>query len=428
MKDGGRRPLAALIAAVLAAAVGCYSPEIGDGTLRCASGDVCPRGFSCGQDRRCWHAPDAGPAGTGGVNSQGGVGGTPTGSGGAVTGRGGAGGSGEGQGGSGGAAATGRGGSGGEGESQGGTGGAAVAGHAGAMTAGAGGGGSMGGAGVAGGSGGQPSIDGGSDASAKALGAKCDAPSDCSSGTCVDGVCCDGACSGTCEACDVTPGHCAPVTSGPPHGSRAPCGQSGACAGACTAASRTACTLFPGTSSTCRDQSCAGNTLSPAAFCDGKGTCATPAAGACAGNLSCNPAGTSCLTSCQHDADCVAPSRYCQASACTAARPPGVTCGSDGDCQSGHCVDGICCDLGCTGQCQACDVSGHVGSCWPIPAQEAPHGQRGACPGSGACGAYCNGSAATCVFPGAETTCPCTLLNGTCNGAGQCTQVGSICV
>ena len=153
-----------------------------------------------------------------------------------------------------------------------------------------------------------------------------------------------------------------------------------------------------------------------------------PAASACTGSLACNGAGTSCLSSCQHDADCVAPLPYCQASACTAARPAGIACGSDGDCQSGHCTDGLCCDLACTGQCQACDVSGHHGTCWPIPADEAPHGQRGACAGSGVCGSSCNGSAATCVFPGPETTCPCTLLSGTCNGAGQCTKVGGLCV
>src|SRR6185369_16635506 len=149
-------------------------------------------------------------------------------------------------------------------------------------------------------------------AGGKPLGGQCDASTACSSGYCVDGVCCDGACAGTCEACDVTPGRCAAVTSGPPHGTRAACGGSGACAGACTAASRTACT-FPGTSSTCRAQSCSGNTLTPNAYCDGKGACATPAASACSGSLACNSAGTSCLTSCQHDADCVAPLPYCQA-------------------------------------------------------------------------------------------------------------------
>src|SRR5512144_1673974 len=31
-----------------------------------------------------------------------------------------------------------------------------------------------------------------------------------------------------------------------------------------------------------------------------------------------------------------------------ASRQQGDTCGSDGDCDTGHCVDGVCCDTACT--------------------------------------------------------------------------------
>jgi hypothetical protein len=150
-----------------------------------------------------------------------------------------------------------------------------------------------------------------------------------------------------------------------------------------------------------------------------------PAPRTCGGDLNCNDAGTDCLTACRGDADCLSPTPYCQASACTAARPTGVGCSSDGQCQGGKCVDGVCCDLRCTDQCQACDVSGHAGTCWPIPSGQAPHGQRGGCAGSGVCAGFCDGSATQCVFPGAETTCPCLLLSGTCDGAGQC---GGLCL
>lgn len=263
----------------------------------------------------------------------------------------------------------------------------------------------------------------------KPLGSACAAGSDCDSTLCVDGVCCDGACAGSCEACDTggTPGHCSPVTSGPPHGTRAPCGGSGACAGSCTAASRGACT-FPGESTVCRTQTCAGALFTPAANCDGAGACPAATAAACGGNLACNDAATACLTSCRADGDCRSPAPYCAGGACTAARPNGSACSAGTDCQNGRCVDGVCCDQACGNPCQACDVSGHAGTCWPIPAHDVPHGQRPACAGSGVCAGACDGAASVCTFPGAETACPCSLLTGACNGAGQCQNLGSICL
>jgi hypothetical protein len=263
----------------------------------------------------------------------------------------------------------------------------------------------------------------------KPLGSPCAGSGECASTLCVDGVCCDGACSGLCEACDTTaaPGHCTAVTSGPPHGARRACGGSGACAGSCAAASRTTCT-FPGSATSCRSQSCAGSTLTSAAACDGAGACPLPATSTCGDGLGCNDPGTACLTACRSDADCRAPMPHCQGSACTASRPKGTACASDGDCQSGRCVDGACCDLPCTGQCQACNVSGHAGTCWPIPSKQTPHGQRAACGGQSVCAGFCDGSATECVFPAAETTCSCTVLSGACNGAGQCAVVGGLCL
>jgi hypothetical protein len=263
----------------------------------------------------------------------------------------------------------------------------------------------------------------------KPIGSPCAASAECASILCVDGFCCDGACTGSCEACDTAaaPGHCSPVTSGEPHGARPVCGGSGVCAGSCNSASRTKCT-FPGSATSCRPQSCTGSTSTSAASCDGAGACPLPATHACGGGLVCDDAGMACLTACRGDADCLPPTPYCQGSACTAARPDGVACTSDGQCQGGRCVDGVCCDLPCTGPCQACDVSGHIGTCWPIPSGQAPHGQRGACAGSGACAGFCNGSSAQCVFPGPETSCPCPVLSGTCNGAGQCAMLGNVCI
>jgi hypothetical protein len=67
----------------------------------------------------------------------------------------------------------------------------------------------------------------------------------------------------------------------------------------------------------------------------------------------------------------------------------GETCSSGQECDSSYCVDGVCCETACTGQCEACDISPEyfpdldadvaVGRCVPTPALEAPRGGRPPC-------------------------------------------------
>ncbi|MGZ3448248.1 MAG: Kelch repeat-containing protein [Polyangiales bacterium] len=83
----------------------------------------------------------------------------------------------------------------------------------------------------------------------------------------------------------------------------------------------------------------------------------------------------------------------------------GEKCPGDLPCRSGFCVDGVCCDTACDGQCQACDRSGAVGTCGPVVG--APHGTRMACTPASACtggsfqpAAACDGSGA-CKAPAA---------------------------
>jgi hypothetical protein len=59
--------------------------------------------------------------------------------------------------------------------------------------------------------------------------------------------------------------------------------------------------------------------------------------------------------------------------------PNGGKCSKAVECASGHCSDGYCCDADCSGQCQACNVSGHEGLCTLVTG--APIGARSACPG-----------------------------------------------
>ncbi|MEO8801371.1 MAG: SBBP repeat-containing protein, partial [Polyangiaceae bacterium] len=101
-----------------------------------------------------------------------------------------------------------------------------------------------------------------------------------------------------------------------------------------------------------------------------------------------------------------------------------TACAQAGVCASGLCIDGVCCDTACAGECQACDVAGHVGTCSPVAG--APHGTRTACGGSGTCAASCDGTnTKACTYPGPSTLCGSACRAGSetdslCDGAGNC--------
>jgi len=108
----------------------------------------------------------------------------------------------------------------------------------------------------------------------------------------------------------------------------------------------------------------------------------------------------------------------------TATKINGTTCATSTECISGICTDSVCCDSTCTSNCDACDVTGKVGTCSHVTG--APHGTTRSCGVSGTCGGSCSGSSATCTYPGTGTTCGTTCIIGgeatsTCNGAGGCT-------
>jgi len=454
-----RRVIIAIIGCGWAAALAaCYDPQIVDGALGCPNG-TCPRGFRCGADRRCWRVPvedsgqsggapvatggagGSGAAGSGGVTASGGKGGTPgtPSSGGAAGGLagvsgvagtntggkpalGGAVGS-AGHGGGGGVPGTG-------GGFQNGTGGSAPSGGAPGVGGRAGTGGTGGavadaGVDVAQGTGGS-----------SPLGAACTSDLACASKFCVDGVCCNALCDGQCQACNLAkPGTCSPVTTGGPIGSkRQPCPGSGVCGAACALvapSTTTAACTFPKSDHACASPSCAGNTLTPTAFCDGAGTCVPPAGMACPFGLKCLGA-TACLTGCSSAADCVATSPFCDPvnQRCTAARPVGSSCASNGECQNGQCVDRFCCDAACGESCRACDLTGQEGRCTSLPAGNQPRGTlRTPCGGSGACGARCDCASPQCTFPGPETTCSCPVLGrGSCDLKGGCQTLLGLCL
>ena len=250
----------------------------------------------------------------------------------------------------------------------------------------------------------------------------CTTSAQCATGNCIDGVCCNTACGGQCEACDVpgSLGVCSPV-SGAPHAARRACGGSGVCAGTCDGSNRATCT-FPNDQAMCGMPSCTAGTETTVATCDGLGTCATPRMRDC-GRYACGP--TACRTSCDTDVECAA-GNYCREGMCVPRQPNGGACTMTAECASGNCVDGVCCNTACDGQCEACDNSGSVGTC--SPTMGAPRGTRPGCAGAGSCAGTCDGSSRTnCAYPGSSVECRAASCaegqatnRGTCDGAGGC--------
>jgi len=122
-------------------------------------------------------------------------------------------------------------------------------------------------------------------------------------------------------------------------------------------------------------------------------------------------------------------------------------------CLSGHCVDAVCCNVACTGQCQACDTANNPGTCTNVgtptePEEVHPNAAgldtRAPCTGTGTeCGGDCTGSNPNaCTYPGddeelADPICSCPDANcivgpatenhSRCDGAGSYTDVAEPC-
>jgi hypothetical protein len=178
----------------------------------------------------------------------------------------------------------------------------------------------------------------------------------CASGNCVDGYCCDSPCSGSCDVCAQDLGASANGT----------------------------CSISLGNYS--------GN----------------PSCGA----YTCNNLIAECPGHCNSDKDCN-PDSYCQADGqCTQRKPQGSSCqpqaGADclqkdcRVCSTGFCTDGVCCNSGCQGPCESCNLS-TSGSCTLSKAGS---------PAQPACGTgmECNGTSAACA--------------GTCSNDAQCSSQG----
>jgi hypothetical protein len=274
---------------------------------------------------------------------------------------------------------------------------------------------------------------------AKATGSACQPGIDrCESGNCVDGFCCDKACSDPCLTCKLPgqAGTCLPVPAGqkPTHMScpfRSPNDPTAKCSYDGTCDGQGACRLYP-KDTPCSSSSCTGNTFTPPSLCDGKGTCTQPAGFDCT-PFRCKDDASCFEPPCTNNTQCytLGPVYSCDPTTGSCGPlPNGRKCTKNEQCTSTHCVDGYCCDVACTGQCEACDILSQPGKCSPSPAGDTPHGARTPCSGSGgaACGGTCDGNnRAACGYPAMGKPCADRSCSGnmyvptpTCNGNGSC--------
>jgi len=284
----------------------------------------------------------------------------------------------------------------------------------------------------------------------KVLGAACaiatDCPtggcSPCDTGFCVDGVCCDSLCTGTCNACKASlkatgldDGKCGSAADGvDPHNDCADartvtptsCKSDGACngSGACRVYAKG--TKCGATAITCTDNKASGEQ------CNGLGDCEKDAAPSdCFPGL-CTTSG-GCTKKCASDGECATTGAFCDTAKgeCVKARLPGEACTVGTQCASKSCVDGVCCNRPCGGQCEACDVEGSKGTCVSVVGD--PHGAREKCATGDAANpckaARCDGiEPAKCLgFATSAVSCRtkgCTdgvaTLSAVCDGRGEC--------
>ncbi|MGE0322972.1 MAG: hypothetical protein AB7S68_11750 [Polyangiaceae bacterium] len=87
----------------------------------------------------------------------------------------------------------------------------------------------------------------------------------------------------------------------------------------------------------------------------------------------------------------------------------GVTCGGNGECGSGFCVDGVCCNTSCTGSCMECNLPGKLGTCSSISFTDDVDN-------CGSCGAACSGNHVTRACSGGQCVGACDSGYADCNG------------
>ncbi len=113
--------------------------------------------------------------------------------------------------------------------------------------------------------------------------------------------------------------------------------------------------------------------------------------------------------------------------ACATGQANGTTCTAGTQCTSGNCVDGVCCNTACgagASDCQACNLTGTVGTCSFVASTVVCRASTGTCDVA----ENCTGSSATCPADGfAANTVTCRASAGPCDVADKCTGSSGAC-
>ncbi len=103
----------------------------------------------------------------------------------------------------------------------------------------------------------------------------------------------------------------------------------------------------------------------------------------------------------------------------------GLGCSSGTQCPTGQCVNGVCCDTSCSGTCGACNLAGHLGTCWPLLTGTVC---RAAAAGGCDVAETCNGSSLTCPTDGfASSSTVCRAVADDCDLAENCSGSSATC-
>lgn len=271
-----------------------------------------------------------------------------------------------------------------------------------------------------------------------ANGESCATNEDCEFGHCVDKLCCEEVCSSVCQSCrkshtNQADGICAAVLPGSdPYNhctderTTKECGNDGTCDG------KGACRK-EGASHVCAKASCSQSIFTPAATCDGLGSCGSVEPENCLA-FACTLEG--CKKTCTTQAECGS-AAYCNLTVkeCATKKVDGNPCKENLECLHGFCTDGVCCNSACTESCRACtfELTGQrSGTCNPViggtpdPRKICTNAET-TCGGNGTC--HENGG---CYLPPLGTACGTTCSGSTittksCDGKGKCSGAGKAC-
>ena len=265
-----------------------------------------------------------------------------------------------------------------------------------------------------------------------AAGESCVANSDCGTGLvcAAEGVCCDKTCASGCQSCKLTgkAGVCSNIAGGSPPRATTPvtcaaattgaCGNSGNCDSSAGCEQRATCT-----SSITACPSDTHQQYIASGLCSVAGVCG-PQTAACSTGYLC-VAGGACATSCTSanaSANCdVAKGYSCIGGFCQK-KASGTICATGLECANGNCVDGLCCASASCNVCQSCNLAGHLGTCWNVPANSADGTCTGTCPSPTQANGLCDGAGAckpnsTCA---AGFLCAAGICATSCTGDAQC--------